>query len=63
MEFFCGNVAGLVSPLVVGFIVHATGRFNLALGYVAAMQIIGLICYIFVMGPVSRIKLAESDVS
>jgi ACS family D-galactonate transporter-like MFS transporter len=60
MEFFCGNVAGLFSPLIVGFIVHATGRFNLALAYVAAMQIIGLICYIFVMGPISRIKLAES---
>jgi ACS family D-galactonate transporter-like MFS transporter len=60
MEFFCGNVAGLASPLVVGFIVHSTGSFNLALAYVATLQLVGLICYIFVMGPVSRIKLVES---
>jgi ACS family D-galactonate transporter-like MFS transporter len=29
----CANLAGIVTPLVIGFIVGATGSFFYALGY------------------------------
>jgi ACS family D-galactonate transporter-like MFS transporter len=62
LQFLCGNIGGLLSPLVVGFIVNSTGGFNLALVYVSVTQIVGLICYIFVMGRVNRIELNEKAI-
>lgn len=60
LQFLCGNIGGMLSPLVVGFIVAATGGFNLALVFVSGAQIVGLLCYIFLMGRVSRIQLTEA---
>lgn len=39
-----GNIAGITTPLIVGFIVQATGSYFLALMYFAAAGIALLIC-------------------
>src|ERR1700675_2622100 len=39
-----GNIAGLLTPLIVGFIVQATGSYFLALMYFAAAGVALLIC-------------------
>jgi ACS family D-galactonate transporter-like MFS transporter len=51
------NTAGIVTPLVIGFIVAATGSFYWALAYVATLAVIGALCYIFVVGEVRRVQL------
>lgn len=55
----CANLAGIVTPLVVGFIVAATGSFFYALGFIAVVALIGAFSYIFVLGPVERVEMPE----
>jgi ACS family D-galactonate transporter-like MFS transporter len=54
---FAANVAGILTPLVIGFILGATGSFYWALAYVGAMALIGALSYIFLLGQVERIDL------
>jgi MFS transporter, ACS family, D-galactonate transporter len=53
----CANLAGIVTPLVVGLIVSATGSFALALGFIAILAIGGVFSYIFLLGDVRRVEL------
>lgn len=52
-----GNLSGIVTPLVIGVIVSATGSFVGALAFVSAVALIGALSYIFVVGRISRIEL------
>jgi len=54
---FFTNLAGIVTPLVVGFAVAATGSFYGALVYIGALGLIGTLAYLFVLGPVERVQL------
>jgi ACS family D-galactonate transporter-like MFS transporter len=56
----CANLAGIVTPLVVGFIVAATGSFFYALGFIAVVALIGAFSYIFILGPVERVEFNEA---
>ena len=51
------NLAGIVTPLVIGVIVAATGSFFYALAFVGGLALIGALAYIFVLGDVKRIEL------
>jgi ACS family D-galactonate transporter-like MFS transporter len=51
------NLAGIVTPLVIGAIVAATGSFVIALAYVSVLALIGAAAYIFILGDVRRIAL------
>jgi ACS family D-galactonate transporter-like MFS transporter len=51
------NLAGIVTPLVIGAIVSATGSFFYALAYVGSLALMGALAYIFVLGDVKRIEL------
>jgi ACS family D-galactonate transporter-like MFS transporter len=53
----CANLAGIVTPLVVGLIVSATGSFAWALGFIAILAIGGVFSYIFLLGDVRRVEL------
>jgi ACS family D-galactonate transporter-like MFS transporter len=57
----CANLAGIVTPLVVGFIVAATGSFFYALAFIAVIALIGALSYIFVVGEVRRVEFNEQD--
>ncbi|HEX7811041.1 MAG TPA: MFS transporter [Burkholderiales bacterium] len=54
---FAANLAGIVTPLVIGFIVAATGSFFHALAYVGTVAMIGALSYIFVLGDVKRMEV------
>ncbi|VVE20718.1 MFS transporter [Pandoraea terrigena] len=56
---FAANLAGIVTPLVIGFIVAATGSFVWALTLIGAIAIVGALSYIFVVGDIKRIDLAS----
>lgn len=53
----CANLAGIVTPIVIGIIVQATGSFYGALAYVAALGLVGVAAYVFVVGPVERVEI------
>jgi ACS family D-galactonate transporter-like MFS transporter len=54
---FAANLAGIITPLVIGFIVAATGSFVGALTFIAVVALIGAFSYIFIVGDIRRIEL------
>lgn len=54
---FCTNMASVVTPLVIGFIVAGTGNFFYALIYVGGAALLGVFSYLFILGDVKRIEL------
>ena len=53
----CANLAGILTPIIIGLIVGNTGSFVGALAYVASMTLIGVMAYVFVLGDVRRLEL------
>lgn len=53
----CGNFAGIISPVVIGYIVKATGHFEWALVFVAIHALIAIFSFVVIVGPVKRIEL------
>jgi MFS transporter, ACS family, D-galactonate transporter len=53
----CANLAGIVTPIVIGMIVQATGSFYGALAYVAALGVVGVLAYVLIVGPVERVTV------
>jgi ACS family D-galactonate transporter-like MFS transporter len=51
------NLAGIVTPLVIGGIVAVTGSFFYALAFIGVVALLGALSYIFVLGDVKRIVL------
>ncbi len=56
----CPNPAGIVTPLVVGFVVGATGSFVWALAFIGALALLGVVSYVFVVGDVRRVEFVDS---
>ncbi len=54
---FAANLAGVITPIVVGAIIGATGSFFYALAYVGASALLGAFSYVFLLGDVKRIEL------
>ncbi len=51
------NLAGIITPLVVGLIVSVTGSFVWALVFIGVIALIGAASYIFIVGDIKRIEL------
>ena len=60
-----GNIAGITTPIVIGYILDATGSFDLALVFVAAHSIMAIVSYLFIVGPIKRftVTLPEQKAS
>jgi len=54
---FAANLAGVITPIVVGAIIGATGSFFYALAYVGGAALLGAFSYIFLLGNIERITL------
>lgn len=54
-----GNIAGITTPIIIGFIVQATGSFNLALIFVAANALLAILSYLVVVGPLRRLEIKQ----
>lgn len=52
-----GNIAGIVTPLVIGYIISSTGSFQMALVYVGAHGIIAVLSYWIIVGKIQRLEL------
>jgi MFS family permease len=55
------NVAGIVAPIVTGMIVDRTGEFGMAFLIAAALLVVGLVCWGFVVGRVEPLNWSRSD--
>ncbi len=56
---FAANLAGIITPMVIGFIVTATGSFIGAILYIGILALVGAFSYIFIVGDVKRIDLKD----
>jgi ACS family D-galactonate transporter-like MFS transporter len=54
------NLAGIITPLVIGVIIGQTGSFFWALGYIAVVALIGALSYIFILGDVRRLVITTA---
>ena len=52
-----GNVGGIVTPIVFGYIVHATHGYNAGLYFVAAHCLLAAIVYLVFMGRIERVQV------
>ncbi|WP_269507168.1 MFS transporter [Burkholderia sp. IMCC1007] len=52
----CGNLASIVTPLAIGWMIKRTGTFQVALTYVAALSLLGAFSYLFIVGKLARIE-------
>jgi ACS family D-galactonate transporter-like MFS transporter len=51
----CTNLAGIITPIVIGVTVGQTGSFYLGLVYVGAMAMLGVLSYVFVVNRAERL--------
>ena len=51
IQHFGGNLGGIIAPALTGFIAHKTQSFSLAFSICGAILIIGMLSYIFLIGP------------
>ncbi len=54
---FSANLSGIVVPIVIGFIVQATGSFVGALAFIGIIAAVGAISWIFVIGDIRPLKI------
>lgn len=55
-----GNVAGIITPITIGYILAITNSFTGAMYFVAAHAMIGALSYIFIVGKIRRLALPEA---
>ncbi|AWB07806.1 MFS transporter (plasmid) [Azospirillum humicireducens] len=54
-----GNTAGITTPIVIGYLVAASGSFDGALIFVAANAAVAILSYLFIVGEIKRVELKK----
>lgn len=54
-----GNAAGIVTPIAIGYIVAATGSFDIALWFLVVHSVVAALGFTIIAGPFARITLKE----
>jgi len=54
-----GNTAAITTPIIIGYIVAATGAFAGALVFVVANALVAILSYLLVVGPIVRLELDD----
>ncbi|MCE5287162.1 MAG: MFS transporter [Pelosinus sp.] len=57
---FAGNIASIVTPIVIGYIINVTHSFNGALVFVGSMGILGALSYLLIVGEIKRVELKSA---
>nr|WP_269152270.1 MFS transporter [Xanthobacter oligotrophicus] len=55
-----GNTAGIVTPIVIGYILQTTGSFASALTFVGLSAAVALLAMLFMVGTIRRVELKDS---
>lgn len=56
VQNMCGNVAGLIAPAATGFIIGATGEFERAFILAAAINVLGLVGWLWMLPKIEPIR-------
>jgi ACS family glucarate transporter-like MFS transporter len=51
-----GNLAGVTTPIIIGWIVNRTGSFHYALVFVAATALLAIVAYLPIVGEIKRLE-------
>jgi ACS family glucarate transporter-like MFS transporter len=51
-----GNLAGVTTPIVIGYIVRRTGSFHGALVFVGAAALMAIVAYLPIVGTIRRLE-------
>ncbi|HEX7981039.1 MAG TPA: MFS transporter, partial [Gemmatimonadaceae bacterium] len=54
---FTGHIAGIVTPILIGYILRETGSFEWVLAYVSLAGLVGALSYTLVIGRIHRIEI------
>jgi ACS family D-galactonate transporter-like MFS transporter len=54
---FTGHIAGIVTPILIGYILRETGSFEWVLAYVSLAGLVGALSYTVVIGRIHRIQI------
>jgi ACS family glucarate transporter-like MFS transporter len=54
-----GNISGITTPIIIGYIIGTTGSFNGALVFVGANALVAIISYLFIVGDIKRVELSH----
>jgi len=54
---FTTNLAGIITPIVVGAMYQRTGSFFVPLGYIAVVAILGALAYSVIIGDIHRLEI------
>jgi MFS family permease len=60
LQNFFANLAGVVAPVLTGFVVDRTGHFFWAFAAAAAIALAGSLVYVFILGPVTPVNWRTS---
>ncbi|WP_044528907.1 MFS transporter, partial [Herbaspirillum sp. B65] len=55
-----GNVAGITTPIVIGYIVKQTGSFSGALVFVGINALVTVISYLVIVKEIKRVELKDA---
>ncbi|QKM57416.1 MFS transporter [Burkholderia glumae] len=55
-----GNAAGIVTPIVIGYLVGASGSFNGALLFVGLNALVTVLCYLVIVKDIRRVTLRKA---
>lgn len=55
-----GNLAGAITPIVIGYLLAQTGSFQSALVYVGAHAVLAVASYLVIVGEIRRVELAPA---
>lgn len=55
-----GNMAGITTPIAIGYMVKKTGSFNDALLFVGATALLAIFSYVAIVGEIKRLDLAPA---
>lgn len=58
---FSANLAGIVTPLVVGYAYQSTGSFTGPLVYIAVVALLGAVAYSVILGDIHRLEVKIPD--
>nr|WP_278321783.1 MFS transporter [Clostridium ljungdahlii] len=55
----CGNLSGIVSPIIFGVLHQKTGNFHLAMDYTSAVAVVGALAFLFIVDKVEPVELSK----
>jgi MFS family permease len=60
LQNFVGNLAGVVAPWLTGVVLEKTGEFFWAFVLASAVELIGAVMFVFVIGKVEQVRWSET---